>query len=96
MSIKLESVDLLESKLTTLVERYTFLKEENEILISNINKLQNLVSQLETKYREEQEKYRLLKIAKTIEGSRTDSKETKNKINTLIREIDKCIVKLNQ
>ncbi|MDG1805555.1 hypothetical protein [Flavicella sp.] len=96
MSIKLESVDLLESKLTTLVERYTFLKEENDILISNINKLQNLVSQLEEKYNEEQEKYRLLKIAKTIEGSRTDSKETKNKINTLIREIDKCIVKLNQ
>lgn len=96
MSIKLESVDLLESKLTTLVERYTFLKEENDILISNINKLQNLVSQLEDKYNEEQEKYRLLKIAKTIEGSRTDSKETKNKINTLIREIDKCIVKLNQ
>ena len=81
MSIKLESVDLLESKLTTLVERYTFLKEENDILISNINKLQNLVSQLEEKYNEEQEKYRLLKIAKTIEGSRTDSKETKNKIN---------------
>lgn len=96
MSINLESVDLLESKLTTLVERYTFLKEENDILISNINKLQNLVSQFEEKFLEEQEKYRLLRIAKTIEGSTIDSRETKNKINTLIREIDKCIVKLNQ
>lgn len=96
MSLNLESVDLLESKLTTLVERYTFLKEENDILISNINKLQSLVAQFEEKFLEEQEKYRLLKIAKTIEGSGTDSRETKNKINTLIREIDKCIVSLNQ
>ena len=40
--------------------------------------------------------YKLLKIAKTIEGSESDSRETKNKINTLIREIDKCIVKLSQ
>jgi hypothetical protein len=72
------------------------LKEENEILISNANKLQNLASRYEENLKKEQEKYRLLKIAKTIEGSRTDSRETKNKINTLIREIDKCIVKLNQ
>jgi uncharacterized coiled-coil DUF342 family protein len=96
MIINLESVDLLEGKLTTLVDRYTFLKEENDILISNINKLQNLVSRYEEELKQEQEKYKLLKIAKTIGGSRTDSRETKNKINTLIREIDKCIVKLNQ
>ena len=95
MGINLESVDLLESKLATLVERYTFLKEENEILISNVNKLEVLGSQYKEELKQEQEKYRLLKIAKTIEGSRTDSRETKNKINTLIREIDKCIVKLN-
>jgi chromosome segregation ATPase len=96
MSISLKSVDALESKLTTLVERYTFLKEENEILISNINKLENMVSQFEERLTEEQEKYRLLKIAKTIEGSIADRRETKYKINTLIHEIDNCIMKLNQ
>ena len=96
MSINLESVDLLESKLKNLVERYVFLKEENDILLANIDKLQNLVSQYQEELKSEKEKYRLLKIAKTIEGSTKDSKETKNKINALVREIDKCIVKLNQ
>jgi hypothetical protein len=96
MAINLESVDLLGSKLTTLVERYAFLKEENEILILNVNKLEVLNSQYKEELKKEQEKYRLLKIAKTIEGSGSDSRETKNKINTLIREIDKCIVKLSQ
>lgn len=96
MSINLESVDLLEGKLKALVERYVFLKEENEILITNIDKLQRLLSQYEEELTNEKEKYRLLKIAKTIEGSTKDSRETKNKINALVREIDKCIVKLNQ
>ena len=54
MGINLESVDLLESKLATLVERYTFLKEENEILISNVNKLEVLGSQYKEELKQEQ------------------------------------------
>jgi chromosome segregation ATPase len=96
MSKVLETVGLLEDKLKLLLERYQFLKEENDILIENINKLQNKALFLEEEMNSEKEKYRLLKIAKTIDGSRSDSKETKQKINALIREIDKCIVKLNQ
>lgn len=96
MSKVLKTVDLLEDKLNLLLERYRFLKEENDILIENINKSQNRTQILEEELNSEREKYRLLKIAKTIEGSRSDSKETKQKINALIREIDKCIVKLNQ
>ena len=38
----------------------------------------------------------LLKVAKTIEGSNNSTRDTKLKINALIREIDKCIVQLNE
>ena len=96
MNKVLETVGLLEDKLKVLLERYQFLKEENDILIENVNETQNRALLFEEKLHSEKEKYRLLKIAKTIEGSRSDSKETKQKINALIREIDKCIVKLNQ
>lgn len=96
MSKILETVGLLEDKLKLLLERYQFLKEENDILIENLNKSQNKALFLEEELNSEKEKYRLLKIAKAIEGSGSDSKETKQKINALIREIDKCIVKLNQ
>ena len=46
---------------------------------------------------EQREKqFNLLKIAKTIEGSDKSTRDTKFKINALIREIDKCIVQLNE
>lgn len=96
MSSFYKSVDLLEKKLQTLIERYVFLKEENELLLKNINDLQIENKINIQKLEEEQGKFKLLKIAKTIEGSKEYSKETKNKINALVREIDKCIVKLNQ
>lgn len=95
MSNILETVDLLQSKLESLLERYEFLNNENNILIANLDKIQKLSSKYEEELENEREKYRLLKIAKTIEGSNIDSKETKQKINALIREIDKCIDQLN-
>jgi inorganic pyrophosphatase len=96
MSNFLETIGLLESKFKDLVERYLFLKEENDILLANIEKVQQESILKEEKLSQEREKYRLLKIAKTIDGGIQDSKETKQKINALIREIDKCIVKLDQ
>jgi hypothetical protein len=96
MSTFYKSIDLLEKKLQLLIERYVFLKEENDLLLKNINDLQIENKIYISKLEKEQEKCKLLKITKTIEGSTDYSKETKNKINALVREIDKCIVKLNQ
>ena len=42
-----------------------------------------------------QEKYDTLKMANTILGSDNDKRETKLKINALIREIDHCISQLS-
>lgn len=95
MSKILQAVDSLEEKLEKILERYRFLKEENDLLLANIDALQHLVQQQEEALEDQREQYRLLKIAKTIQGSKENSKETKQKINALIREIDRCIVKLN-
>jgi hypothetical protein len=43
-----------------------------------------------------EKKHQSLKIAKTIEGSKEDRRETKLKINALIREIDTCITQLSE
>ena len=45
---------------------------------------------------DQNKKHELLKIAKTIDGSNKSTRETKLKINALIREIDKCIVQLSE
>ena len=96
MSKTLEAVHSLEEKLKTLLTNYEFLKEENELLLQNVNKLQSQISKNQQLLADQKEKHDLLKIAKTIDGSNESTRETKLKINTLIREIDKCIVQLNE
>lgn len=96
MGNTLEAIHLLEKKLQNLLSNYEFLKNENQILLQQNSGLQHQL--LETKQRLEHQKkeFDLLKIAKTIEGSSSNTKDTKLKINSLIREIDKCIVQLQE
>ena len=96
MSNTLEAIHLLEKTLQNLLSNYDFLKKENQILLQKNSELQYQL--LETKQILETQKneFDLLKIAKTIEGSSTNTKDTKLKINSLIREIDKCIVQLQE
>lgn len=96
MSKTLEAIHSLEDKLKTLLTNYEFLKEENEILLQNVNKLQSQINKNQLLIEDQKEKFDLLKIAKTIDGSNESTRETKLKINALIREIDKCIVQLNE
>ncbi len=96
MSNTTEAIHLLEDKLKSLLSNYEFLIKENEILLQNNNKLQHQLIENQQILEEQQKKYELLKIAKTIEGSSDSTKNTKLKINALIREIDKCIVQLHE
>lgn len=93
MSNMLEAIHLLQDKLQNLLSNYEFLKKENEILLKNATQLQYQLLEKEQVLTNQKEKYDLLKVAKTIDGSSTD---TKLKINALIREIDKCIVQLQE
>jgi Na+/phosphate symporter len=96
MSNTLEAIKLLEKTLQNLLSNYEFLKKENEFLLQNNTELQHQL--LETKQHLENQKQELdlLKIARTIEGSSSNTKNTKLKINSLIKEIDKCIVQLQE
>jgi cell shape-determining protein MreC len=96
MSNTTEAIHLLEGKLQNLLSNYEFLKNENEILLQSTTKLQHQLFKREQLLVEQKKQYDLLKIAKTIDGSSTNTRETKLKINTLIREIDKCIVELQE
>jgi len=96
MSNIIEVVDLFENKLRTLLENYSFLKEENEVLFDKIAVLEDQITKEKQFNNEIEKKYQTLKIAKTIEGSKEDRRETKLKINALIREIDTCITQLSE
>lgn len=96
MSKTLEAIHLLEDKLKNLLANYEFLKEENEILLQNVTRLQHQLQEKEQSLLEQEKQFELLKIAKTIEGSTEYKRDTKLKINALIREIDKCIIELSE
>ncbi|WCC47883.1 hypothetical protein [Tenacibaculum finnmarkense] len=95
MSTPLEAIYLLEDKLKNLLHKYEFLKEENQVLRKNHAKLHGLLEEKTQELKIKQEEYQLLKVVKTMQGSSENRKETKQKINTLVREIDKCISLLN-
>ena len=96
MSKTLEAIHTLEDRLKTLLTTYEFLKEENEILLQNVSDLQHQLILNQQELEHQNKNFEVLKIAKTINGSKENTRETKLKINALIREIDKCIIQLNE
>jgi len=96
MSNVLEIVDSLQSKLENLLSKYELLQIENQQLLEKSQKLvqeahiqQESISAIENKYES-------LKVANAMVGGKEDKHSTKLKINTLIREIDKCILQLSE
>jgi cell shape-determining protein MreC len=96
MSNTLEAIHLLEKTLQNLLSNYEFLKHENEILLQKNTDLHHQLLETKQRLQNQKKEFELLKVAKTIEGSSSNTKNTKLKINSLIREIDKCIVQLQQ
>lgn len=96
MNVILKEADLLEHKLKILIEKYEFLLEENELLNHTVVKLQTEIKSKNQLTAQMNKEMSYLKIARTIEGSNEDTRGMKLKINTLIREIDQCIVQLSE
>lgn len=96
MSNVLEIVDSLQSKLDRLLSKYELLKIENQQLLEKSERLVDEIQEQRESYSSIENKYKSLKIAKAIVGSKDDKHSTKLKINTLIREIDKCIIQLSE
>jgi len=96
MSNTLNAIHILEQKLKSLLVKFEELKVENTNLHQEKIKLQENIIAKEQLLTTQQREYELLKVAKTIEGSSNNTKDTKLKINSLIREIDKCIIQLQE
>ena len=96
MSNVLEIVDSLQSKLTKLLSKYDLLQIENQQLLEKSEKLVLEVREKQESISAIENTYESLRIANAIVGSKEDKHITKLKINTLIREIDKCIAQLDE
>ncbi|AUC76785.1 MULTISPECIES: hypothetical protein [unclassified Olleya] len=88
-------VDALENKISKVLNRQQILKQENAKLKEALEQSQSKLVAKDLELETWQDKYNTLKMANTILGSDNDKRETKLKINTLIREIDHCISQLS-
>lgn len=96
MSDLIEIIDSLENRISKLLHKYEFVKQQNEDLREKIAELESN-SKLQTdQLRQWEEKFSALKNANAMLGSDEHKRETKLKINALIREIDMCIAQLSE
>ena len=94
MSIN-NTLSSIELKVSKLVESYKELKKIKSDLDTEKNQLFEKLSAKEIEIASLQEKIKLINISKTVDVSSDDIKNTRMKINSYVREIDKCIALLN-
>jgi hypothetical protein len=96
MSDFLKLVDSLEVRLNVIVNRLEEKERLNNELLLKITQKDEKIHQQELVLKDYKEKYEALKLASSMLGNEDYKRETKLKINTLIREIDHCIVQLSK
>ncbi|OAB78172.1 hypothetical protein [Cochleicola gelatinilyticus] len=95
MSNLSEIVDSLENRISKLLHRHEKLKQENVKLEEELSELRSQKDRYQNEIDQWVETCNSLKTANSMLGSDQHKRETKLKINALIREIDQCITQLS-
>ena len=86
-----EIVDSLEKKIEKLLYQHQELQRRHQLLEKELMHLKN-----QEEIDRWKEKFETLKVAHSMLGSDQYKRDTKLKINALIREIDLCIAQLSE
>ena len=89
-------ISSFEGKLRHFMFLYDEIKQENADLKQLLIKKDEEIHQLEQSRQELEARYTDLKMARTISLYDKDIKDTKQRLSSLVREIDKCIALLNE
>jgi len=95
MSVIAEIIDTLEYKVEKLFEKSKSLEKNNQVLRLELAKAVQIIQKQSEEMEALKKQYETLKIANSLLGSDNNKRETKLKINSLIREIDYCIAQLS-
>jgi chromosome segregation ATPase len=95
MSGLTEIVDSLESKLEKLAQKLEKLQQANQELENGISRSRAVIQRQDEEIAVLKQQNESLKMANSLLGSDDNKRETKLKINSLIREIDHCIAQLS-
>lgn len=84
----------IEFKTHQLIKQIKEIRHENAEMKKKIEQLNKKEQENLTKIKYLEEKNKILRIAKSIEGE--DKTKAKLRINELLREVDRCIALLNK
>ncbi|HEX8270280.1 MAG TPA: hypothetical protein VF581_10350 [Flavobacterium sp.] len=87
-------IDTLESRIEKLFQKINHLERNNQELRHELNKSETVIEQQSNEIASIKSQYETLRIANSLLGSEENKRDTKLKINSLIREIDYCIEQL--
>jgi chromosome segregation ATPase len=90
-----EIVDSLELKFEKLAQKIAGLEKEKQELENKVSQSAMVISRQSEEIVSLKEQNETLKMANSLLGSDENKRETKLKINSLIREIDYCIAQLS-
>ena len=90
-------VENIEKKVSKLIKLYQSVQKEKEEILTENNKLELDLSDKDETIKRLEEKIKLLRITKSVSTQDDErNKESRQKINEYVREIDKCIALLNK
>jgi len=95
MSEIADIVDNLEDKINKLFNKLEGLEKNSQDLQLELSKAATLIKQQSDEIEALQKQYDALKLVNSLLGSEENKRDTKLKINSLIREIDHCIKQLS-
>ena len=95
MSEIAEIVNTLEYRIGKLLAKLDNLERNNQELREKLNHTASTIQKQSDEIEALKAQYESLKIANSLLGSDENKRDTKLKINSLIREIDYCIAQLS-
>ena len=95
MSEFAEIIKTLESNIEKLFSKIAALEKNNSILNKELNDSAQTIKNQSTQIDLLKSQYNSIKMANSLLGSEENKRDTKLKINSLIREIDYCIAQLS-
>ena len=92
-----ETVVNIENKVNKIISLYRSLKKEKDEILEEITNLRSEILEKDKYIKSLEEKIKLLRITRSVGAHDLEiNKESRQKINEYVREIDKCIALLNK
>ncbi len=95
MSEIVEIIDTLENRLKKLFVKLDVLEQNKSELNQELKNANTIIQKQSLEIEVLKKQYETLKITSALLGSEENKRDTKLKINSLIREIDYCIAQLS-